>query len=85
MFDKIKKIKKLRDLQNSLQKETAEVEQNGIRVVVNGKMEIEKIEFNPDIDIKEQEKPAKDCINQAMKKVQMIAAQKMSQMPGMGF
>ena len=85
MFEKLKQLKQLKDLQNSLQKETIEVENNGVKVVVNGKMEIEEIKFNPNMQIEQQEKITKDCLNQAMKKVQVIAAQKMSKMTGMGF
>lgn len=78
MFDKLKQLKELKDLQDSLSKEKIEVEKNGIRVVVNGKMEIEQIKLNPELTIEEQEKKLQECINDAMKKIQMAAAQKMS-------
>jgi DNA-binding protein YbaB len=78
MFNKLKQLKELKDLQDSLSKEKAEVEKNGIKVVVNGKMEIEQIKLNPELAIDEQEKKLQECINDAMKKVQMAAAQKMS-------
>lgn len=84
MFDKFKQLKQLRDLQNSLSKEKAEVEKEGIKVVVNGKMEFEEIKLNPELDKVRQEKILKDCINEAMSKIKMMAAQKMSQIQGIG-
>ena len=82
MFEKLKQIKKLKDLQSSLSQEKAEGEKNGIKVVINGKMEIEEIELNPELSREEQQKYLKECLNETMKKVQMIAAQKMQQMGG---
>lgn len=85
MFEKLKQIKKIKDLQDSLGKERAEGEKKGIKVVINGKMEIEEIQLNPELDKAEQERALKDCLNETMKKVQYLAAQKMSQMGGFNF
>lgn len=82
MFDKLKQIKKLKALQNSLGEEQVEIEKNGLRVVINGKMEVMDIILNPELKKEEQERILKDCINEAMKKLQMRVAQKMS---GLGF
>jgi DNA-binding protein YbaB len=79
MFDKIKQIKKMRDLQQALAMEKAEVEKEGVKAVVNGNMKVEEIKINPNLEKEKNEELAKECINEAMKKVQMIAAQKMSQ------
>lgn len=83
MFDKFKDIKKLRDLQSSLAEQKEEVEKEGVRVVMNGKMEIEQIMLNPELDKERQEQVLKDCINDATKKIQMIAAQQMAGMGGL--
>jgi DNA-binding protein YbaB len=80
MFDQLKQIKQLKDMQDKLSKEQAAVEKEGIKVAVNGKMEIEEIILNPALDIEKQQKIVKDCVNEAMKKVQMSAAQKLFQM-----
>ena len=85
MFDKLKQIKQLKELKDSLSQEKAEVEKKGIKVIVSGKMEIEEIQLNPDLSREEQEEILKECINEAMKKIQMIIAKKMSQTPGFGF
>jgi DNA-binding protein YbaB len=80
MFDQLKQLKQLKDIQDQLKKEKIEAEKNGVRVVVNGKMEIEELTLNSDLDINQQQKVLKDCINDAMHKVQMNLAQKMSKM-----
>lgn len=77
MFDKLKQMKQLKELQDSLKNEVIEVEENGIKVIVNGKMEIEEIILNESLPIKEQAGLVKKCINEAFKKIQMLAAQKM--------
>lgn len=76
MFDKLKQLKQLKDLQDSLKKEMSEVEKEGVKVVVNGSMKIEEIRLNPEMDIEKQGEIVKDCANEAMKKIQMLAAQK---------
>jgi len=84
MFDKLKQIKQLKDLRDSLSQEKEEVKKEGIKVIINGKMEIEEIQLNLDLSKEEQEEILKECINEAMKKIQMVLASKMSQMPGLG-
>lgn len=80
MFDKLKQLKQIKELQDSLSKERKEVEKEGVKVTVNGKMEIEEIVLNPDLDAKKQAEIVKECLNDAMKQVQMAAAQKMFNM-----
>jgi DNA-binding protein YbaB len=78
-LDQLKQMKQIKDIQDQLNKERMEVEKEGIRAVVNGKMEVEQIVLNPNLAKDQQEKLAKECINEAMKKVQMSAAQKFMQ------
>ena len=78
MFDKLKQIGKLKEIQDVLLQEKFEIEREGIKVVINGKMEVEKIRLNPELVKEEQEKIIKDCLNEAMKKIQMLALEKMS-------
>jgi DNA-binding protein YbaB len=80
MFEKIKQLKQLKDLRDSLEKEKFEIEKNGIKIIMNGKMEIEEIKLNSSLAKNEQEVILKDCFNEAMKKIQTAAAQKMMQM-----
>ncbi|MDD4624923.1 MAG: YbaB/EbfC family nucleoid-associated protein [Candidatus Paceibacterota bacterium] len=84
MFDQLKQLKQLKEMQDQLKKERVEAEKNGVRIIMNGKMEIEEIFLNPDLGVNQQEKAVKDCANDAVRKVQMSLAQKMSQMGNFG-
>ena len=80
MFDNLKQLAKLKELKDILEKERKEVEKDGVRVVVNGKMEIEELKLNPQLDAIKQEEVVKDCVNRAFKEIQQEAAKKMFQM-----
>ncbi len=80
MFDSLKKIKELKELSNLVSKQKIEIEKKGIRLVINGKMEIEEIKLNPGLSHEDQENILKDCFNEAMKKFQLDLIEKMSQM-----
>ena len=84
MFDKLKQIKKLRDLQKELGKEVLEVERDGTKVTLNGHIEVESIQLNAGLEKDRQEKVLKDCINDAVRKMQMKLAQKMGSIGGFG-
>jgi DNA-binding protein YbaB len=84
MFDKFKQLKKLRDLQKSLGRERMDVERNGVKVTINGNIEIESVQLNPALDQERQEKAIKDCINDAVKKIQFLVAGKMQEMGNLG-
>lgn len=79
MFDKIKQLKKLKDLHSSLKKETMEVEKEGIKITINGNIQIVDIKLNPGMETDRQEKILRECINDAVKKIQFAMAQKMAQ------
>jgi DNA-binding protein YbaB len=84
MFEQLKQIKKLQEIQNALKQEKIEGEKNGVKIFMNGKLEVEDVVLNPDLQIGDQEKAVKDCINDTMKKVQMTVAKKMQSMGGFG-
>ena len=77
MFDKLKQIKQLKELQNKLNKEEIIVEKNGVRIVINGKMEVKEVKLNPNLSFKEQEELIRCCFNDAIKKLQMSIAKRM--------
>jgi len=79
MFDNFKQLKKLKELKDSLAKERIEIEKEGIKVVINGKMEMEEVKLNSELDIEQQQRIIKDCFNEAVRKIQRIAAEKMMQ------
>lgn len=85
MFDKLKQLGQLKALSDSLARERIRVEKEGSFIVVNGKFEVEEVGLSSGLAREEQERVIKDCFNEAVKKVQMAAAQKMSQLGGLGF
>lgn len=85
MFDKFKQIKQLKEFDNSLKKQTLSKEKNGITVTLNLKMEILEIKLNPALEISEQEKRVKECINDAMNEAKMEMAKQAQSMGGFGF
>ncbi|MCD6270191.1 YbaB/EbfC family nucleoid-associated protein [bacterium] len=84
MFDKLKKIKELKQVQDELAEEKISVEKQGIEVVVNGKMEIIKITLNLSLPKDALERTLKECINEAVNKVQIVVARKLSNFRGLG-
>ncbi len=80
MWDQMKQARELQKLQSELKKEKIEAEENGVKVVINGKMEVEEVRISEEISKADQEKAIKKCFNEAMRKVQMMAAQKMQSM-----
>jgi DNA-binding protein YbaB len=77
MFEKLRQLKQLKNLQDDLGKEKAEAEREGIKVVVNGKMEVEEIRLNAELGKERQEVVVKDCVNEALDKIKLSAARKM--------
>ena len=83
MFDKLKQMKQVRDMQNMLKKEKFTKEKDGVRVVVNGTLAVEEIVFNPELGQDRQAMLVKDCINDAMRDAQMAMAKQVQGMKGM--
>lgn len=77
MWDQMKQAKELYQLQKELQKEKIEVEEKGVKIIVNGKMQVEEIFLNAEISKEEQEQALKKCLNDAFYKIQTNLAQKM--------
>ncbi len=87
MFNKLKQYKDLRGqakkMQDELSKETVTVEKNGVKIVMNGNMQVESISIDKEASGESLEKSIKDCFNDALKKTQRKMAQKMQEMGGM--
>lgn len=86
MFGKLKQLKDLRSqaktMQNALSTEKVEVEKNGIKMVMNGNMELTEMSINNDISKEDIARTSKDLFNEAVKKTQKIMAKKMQEMGG---
>jgi len=80
MFEQLKQIKQIKKLHNAIQEEKVEIEKRGIKIVLNGRLEVEEMVLNPQLQKEEQEEILKECFNEAIKKIQMKVAQKMANM-----
>jgi len=86
MFNKLKQLKDLRsqakNLQNMLGQETIEIEKKGIRIKMNGNLEILSIDITEDYPKEKIGEILAEAVNEAIKKAQRIMAQKMQEMGG---
>lgn len=84
MFDKLKQFKQVKDLQNALAQERVVIEKEGIKIVITGKLEVESVQLNFLLEQEKQEKIVRDCFNEAIKRINLQIAQRMSKMTGLG-
>lgn len=86
MFSKLKQFKDLRSqaktMQSALAQETVTEEKNGVKVVLNGNMEVLEIKLNGELAKNVQEDAVKDCFNEALKRAQRLMAKKLQEMGG---
>lgn len=86
MFGKLKQLKDLRDqaktMQSALSGEKVELEKNGVKLTMNGNMEITEMNITSDLSKEEIARTAKELVNDAIKKIQRIMAKKMQEMGG---
>ena len=76
MFNKLKQLKELKQMKDSLSEEKVEVEKQGIKIVLNGNFEIEQLILNSEIEKEQQESILKDCLNEGVRKIQMSMVEK---------
>lgn len=86
MFNKLKQFKDLRSqaktMQDALAKESVTEEKNGVKIVLNGNMEVTSLEINENLNKSAQEEALKSCFNSALKRAQRIMAKKLQDMGG---
>ncbi len=86
MFNKLKHIKELRDqaknMQNVLADETITVEKSGVKITMNGNMEIISFTINEELSKNSLEGIIKEVFNDAIKKTQHLMAKKMQEIGG---
>ncbi len=78
MFEQLKQIKQIKKLQSALEEERVEIEKQGVKIVINGKLEVEEVVLNPQLKKEDQEAILKECFNEGIKKIQIKVAQKMA-------
>jgi len=86
MFNKLKQFKDLRSqaktLQNALAQESVEYEKSGVKITMNGNMEITKLTINPGISPNNHQGIVKDAVNETIKRAQKVMAKKVQEMGG---
>ena len=87
MFNKLKHLKDLRSqaktIQGALAQETISLEKNGVKIEMNGNMEITSLVL-PDNLVKENlERTLTEGFNEIIKKTQKVMAKKMQEMGGL--
>ncbi|MGE5425783.1 MAG: YbaB/EbfC family nucleoid-associated protein [Bacillota bacterium] len=86
MFNKLKQFKDLRSqakvMQNALSKESVTEEKDGVKLTLNGNLEITELVLNPELGLDAQTSAVKSCFNEAIKRTQRLMAKKMQEMGG---
>ena len=83
MWDKIKQISQMQGIKKEIEKEVIIKEDKGVRVKVNGSLEILEIFIDPNISLKNNEiisSVIKNLLNKAIKDVNKLTAKKMMEM-----
>ena len=74
MFDKLKQLQKLKQMQNDFKKEKLTVEKRGVVVTINGNFEVEEIKLNPGLDLQDQQDVLKEALNEVRENIQKTLA-----------
>lgn len=86
MFNKLKQFKDLRNqaktLQNALAQESVDYEAKGVKITMNGNMEITKLNINTDAPKEKLENILTDAVNETIKRAQKVMAKKVQDMGG---
>ena len=87
MFEKLKQLKDLRDkakqLQNALSGETITADKGGIKITMDGNMNVSSVVLEKEMTKDEVEKKMPEAINETIKKTQRVMAEKMRAMGGL--
>ena len=79
MGEMLKQAKQLRD---ELAKAKYEAEAGGVRVVVNGELEIVELKLSPDIPMGKVESLVKEAVNRVLKNAKSDMSQKLGRITG---
>ena len=70
-------------MQNALAQESVSEEKNGVRIVLNGNLELTSITLNDNLSKEAQAEAIKNCFNSAIKSGQKLMAKKLQAMGGL--
>lgn len=87
MFNKLKQFKDLRSqaktLQNALAQESVDYEKNGVKITMNGNLEITKLTLNTEAAGEKLENILTEAANETIKRAQKLMAKKVQEMGGL--
>ena len=75
MFENLKNLQKLKQMQDSFKKERLTVEKRGVSITMNGNFEVEEIKLNPELSLEDQQDVLKEALNEARENIQKKLAQ----------
>jgi DNA-binding protein YbaB len=78
MFDQLKQLNKIRELQSKLKQEKVTVEKDGVSITINGQFDLLEVKLNSELSTEKQEKLIKDCYSDAKDKIQKNLASSMA-------
>ncbi len=88
MFEKLKQIKDLRSqaktMQNALAGESVTAEKGGVKITMDGNMDVKSVVIADGMTKAQIEVATRDAINETVKQIQKVIAQKMQSMGGLG-
>ena len=86
MFNKLKQFRDLRSqaktLQNALAGESVEYEKSGVKIIMNGNMEVTKLTISQGISPDKLESFMASAVNETIKRAQKVMAKKIQDMGG---
>jgi len=77
MFDFIKQVQQLKQVQEALKNEKYDLEKDGVRLSMSGQLKIEELKLNANLPIARQQEIVKDLVNEAVDKIQSSLAEKL--------
>jgi DNA-binding protein YbaB len=80
MFDQLKNIAKLKEMQDQMKKETIQAQQDGVIITINGNFDIIDIKLNPELSIDNQQKAILKAFDKAKQEIQKTMVSKLGGM-----
>ncbi|MEK7061909.1 MAG: YbaB/EbfC family nucleoid-associated protein [Patescibacteria group bacterium] len=84
MFENLKNLQKLKQMQDDFKKEKLTVEKRGVTVVMNGNFEVEDVKLNSELNLEDQQDALKEALNEARENIQKTLAKSLMS-SGLGF
>ena len=75
MFDQLKQMMEMRNLQAQIKKQTVQVERQGVKLSLRGDLEITELQLSDELDAKTQSRLVLDLLREAREKIQKDMAQ----------